>query len=452
MCDLPGRAQQQGDSILKKIAVIGGGYVGLVVAMGFTHVGHSVVVSERDSDRVRRLRTGDPVIHEPRLRELLQTSLASNLVRFTTDNSAAVTGVDAVFLALPTPGQADGSVDVSSIYAALGDIVADLSDTSIVVTKSTVPVGENARIAAFLKCRGSNASVVSNPEFLQEGEAVDHFLKPDRIVIGSSDDYANQRVVELYASIPGERVVVSDTATAEIIKYASNAFLATKIAFINDIAQLCDTVGGDVVVVAQAMGMDDRIGGKFLRSGPGFGGACLPKDTSALSHTSSSVGVRQMILEAVTEANFKHIAYVGTRVAGILGGLKNRTIGIFGVAFKAGTDDSRDSTAVTIIRQLTDGGATVKAFDPMATLPTDLLDRQVASWEEAVTDVDALVILTEWPEFAALDYSQVARLMRGSVIYDTRNVLEPTNIQSCGLTYVGMGRPPIDETRGVTTS
>lgn len=425
---------------MANITVIGGGYVGLVVAVGFAHHGHSVVVGERDSIRVERFRAGDPVIHEPRLPELLAEAIGDGSISFTTDNRAAVDGADAVFLALPTPAMADGTVNVSAIYAVLSEIYDLLNAPAVVVTKSTVPVGENARIASFLAEHGSTAAVVSNPEFLQEGSAVDHFLAPDRIVVGSSHPAANEFIMSLYEEMPGERVTLADTTTPEIIKYASNAFLATKIAFINEIARLCDATGGDVLQVAAAMGMDDRIGGKFLNSGPGYGGSCLPKDTAALSRIGELTGVPQTVVTAVIASNLDQISYVTQYLEQQLGDLAGSTIAVLGVAFKAGTGDSRDSPAVPIIRTLMTKGATVHAYDPLAKLPSDLEDAQVDTWRDAAQSSDAVILITGWPEFGSIDFSELSTLMRGNLVYDTRNVLDGQRVENAGLRYLGMGR------------
>lgn len=425
---------------MARVAVIGAGYVGIVVATSLAHIGHRVVVGERDSERIKLLESGDPVIHEPRLEELLKGALSSGTISFTPDNRVAVDRADVVFLALPTPSDAGGSADVSAIYGALEELASTLSPTSVVVTKSTVPVGENERIAAFLASKGCQASVVSNPEFLQEGSAVEHFLNPDRIVIGGEDPEAVRRVMDLYRTLPGLRLSLTDTATAELVKYASNAFLAMKIAFINEIADLCTAAGADVLKVAEGMGMDDRIGLKFLRPGPGYGGSCFPKDTQALVHIGNTYGADQSIVRAVVASNEGHKEHVVRRVAAELGGLAGKRLGLLGVAFKAGTDDIRESPALSIAGALAAGGARVSMYDPQAAVPEEMNVSQSASWEEAVAEADAVLILTEWPQFSAISPAELADLMAGTLLFDTRNILDPEAVVAAGLQYLGMGR------------
>ncbi len=421
------------------IAVIGGGYVGLVTAAGLASIGHEVRVGERDPDRVGALRAGNIPIFEPGLERLVTKGIEADSLSFTSDNKEAADGAGFVFLTLPTPSLSDGSADTSFIESVIDELSGRLEPDTIVVLKSTVPVGSTRRFQARLAEGQPGVPVVSNPEFLREGNAVDDFLQPDRVVVGADDPAAAKAVAELYEAL-GAPVMVMDPVSAEMVKYGSNAYLAARITFANTLANVCEAVDADVTAVLGAVGMDKRIGPHFLRPGPGFGGSCFPKDTQALLALSGEAGYEFRLLEAVIAADQEQRSRIVDKVRQAVGGdLGGTTIGLWGLAFKAGTDDVRASPAVDIADALIADGARIQAFDPEGHLDRDGLV-QVGSPIEAASAADAVVVATEWPEFAVVPLDEVSAVMRGAVLIDARNLLDPERVVAAGLRYEGVGR------------
>ncbi len=420
-----------------KVAIIGAGYVGLVTGAGLASLGHSVCIGERDPARVEMLRAGRSPIFEDGLEDLLLRGLDSGHLAFTADNAEAVAGARFVFLALPTPSDPHGAADLSfleDVLAGLGNAL----DGKLVVTKSTVPVGTNRRFQQWFDSEGIDAVAISNPEFLQEGVAVSTFMQPDRIVIGGRDASAVDEVAHLFAPLGDVPIVRTDTTSAEMIKYAANAYLATRITMANAFANLSEEVGADVAAVTEGIGLDHRIGPHFLRPGPGFGGSCFPKDTRALLSTAREVGYGFPLLESVLSTNAYQATRVVDRVAREIGRLVGRRVAVWGVAFKAGTDDVRESPAVRMIDEFVQRGADVVVFDPVAPVPAGV--EAAGSALEAVKGADALVVATEWPEFTTVDLSEVAAAMSGDLVLDARNLLDPAAATTAGLRYRGIGR------------
>jgi UDPglucose 6-dehydrogenase len=429
-----------------RVAVIGAGYVGLTTAACFSHLGHDVICADIDAERVARLQKGEVPILEAGLTDLLSTGLASRRLRFVVGSANAAREGEIVFMCVQTPQGADGSADLSYLESAARDIAPVLRPGAVVVNKSTVPVGSTRFVQRVLSEAGvvpGNVTVASNPEFLREGQAVRDFLNPDRIVIGCEDPESAVRVSELYKSIHAP-VLVTDPASAEMIKYASNAFLATKVSFINAIANLCEAVDADVREVAIGMGYDTRIGFQFLHPGPGYGGSCFPKDVAALLHGSQSAGYDFELLSGVVEVNRAQQERMLQKVRDAVGGsLVGKVIGVWGLTFKADTDDLRDSPAVAICRRLVDEQATVQACDPAAGETARRLLPDVdlrADAYDAAAGADAVVLLTEWDEFRWLDFERVAAGMRQAAIVDARNLLDPAAMRRRGFRYTGVGR------------
>ena len=421
------------------VAVIGAGYVGLATAVGLATLGHSVKVGERSQQRVDALRKGESPIYEPELTQLLQAAVDDGRLTVSSSNVEAVRGADVVFLAVPTPQGEDGAADTSIVYAVLDEIVGALAPEAILVLKSTVPVGTVARIQGVLRDHGSDAVAISNPEFLREGSAISDFLHPDRIVIGTTDQRAAETMIELYRGLQAP-LVVTDPVSSEMVKYSANAFLATRITFANAIANLCESVGADVKDVLLGMGYDNRIGFHFFNPGPGFGGSCFPKDTNALVAVAEDAGYDFALLKSVIRINdIQRDRVVGhvRRDAG--GSLAGKTIALWGLAFKAGTDDTRSSPAIAIAERLLEEGCLIRAHDPQARIVMDGLE-QVDTPIAAVRDADVLLIATEWSEYRTVDLHEVARAMRGSAIVDGRNLLDPVAVRRLGLRYQGIGR------------
>jgi len=431
---------------MAQIAIIGGaGYVGLTYAVAFTELGHEVVALDIDPTKVSTLLAGRSPIYAPGLDELLQRGLASGCLRFTTEYADAVPGADFAFLCVGTPTAADGGADMTYVRAAARSVAEHATGHVIVVNKSTVPVGSATLVAHILAehaAPGATFAVVSNPEFVAEGVAIQDIFNPDRIVVGSDDPVAGLRVAALYAALNAP-VVVTDPASAEMIKYASNAFLATKISFINEVAAICERLGADVTEVARGVGLDGRIGQRFLRAGAGFGGSCFPKDVRALGTMARHAGVEPRVLDAVLAVNASARDQVVAKVIELLGGVRGKTIAILGLAFKPDTDDVRDAPALDIIRRLVAAGARVKATDPVAMphvarlLPEAEL---AADAYAAAADADAIVLVTEWAGYRGLDLARLAAAMRGRLVVDGRNALSPTAVAAAGLIYVGVGR------------
>ncbi|MHB9146742.1 MAG: UDP-glucose dehydrogenase family protein [Symbiobacteriia bacterium] len=435
-----------------RVAIIGTGYVGLVTGACFAEVGHEVICMDTADEKIDSLKAGTILIYEDGLQAMVARNSGAGRLRFTTSLAAAVAEADVLFLAVGTPQGEDGSADLSMILGAAEQIGAVMDHELIVVQKSTCPVGTTRgierRVRKALSARGLKIhfSVVSNPEFLREGSAVRDFMEPDRVVIGADDADTGKRVASLYAKIaPVGRVLMMDPASAELTKYAANAFLATKISFINEIANLCEAVGADVEDVRRGIGTDSRIGPAFLAAGIGYGGSCFPKDVKALVRTGQDYGCRLQILESAEQVNPQQRARQVEKILGRFGGsLAGKRIAIWGLAFKPGTDDMREAPAVPVSQSLLDFGADVVAYDPAAieTGRAALNERVVLapSALECVAGADAVVLMTEWPQFKALDLDVMAARMRQPVLFDFRNGFDPDRAAAAGFEYYGVGR------------
>ena len=418
------------------MAVIGTGYVGLTTGASLAHFGHEVVCADVSAARVEALTAGHIPFYEPGLAELVQQCVQSGRLSFTTSNTQAVEHAEFVFLCLPTPQGADGAADLSFVQHAAASIAPALRPDTVVVNKSTVPVGAAQMVSTIID--RADIHVVSNPEFLREGTAVADCLQPDRVVIGSTDLPAAERLAALYRT-NGAPVLITDPASAETVKYAANAFLAAKLSFINSVATLCEAFGADVTDVVRGMSLDHRIGTHFMSPGPGWGGSCLPKDTAALVHMAEEAGYDFELLRSVIAANESHRERLIDKIERAAGGtLVDRCVAVWGLAFKAGTDDVRESPAVAVVRSLLARGAAVRAFDPQATVALPGLT-QVDSALTATEQADVLVVLTEWPEFAEVPLAEVAARLHGSSVVDARNLLSRSAAAAAGLHVVGIG-------------
>ena len=430
------------------IAVIGTGYVGLVTGACFAEFGVDVTCVDIDFTKIARLIAGEMPIYEPGLEQLVTKNVQSGRLRFTTDLKQAVEQALVVFLAVGTPPKDDGSPDLSFVEAAARSVAEHMNGYKVIVTKSTVPIGTGEYLRKLIRQHLKSSlsfGIVSNPEFLREGAAINDFMRPDRVVVGSSDDEAIAIMRDLYRPLYLIEVpfVVTSLEAAELTKYAANAFLATKISFINEIANLCESIGCDVHDVARAIGMDRRIGNKFLHPGPGFGGSCFPKDTQALASVARQFGRDSMIVDAVIEVNRRQRQAMIPKVEKLLGELNGKTVAILGLAFKPETDDMREAPAIDIISGLLERGATVRAYDPVAMTEAAKVLPEVSFARdeyEAVTDADALVFVTEWNQFRALDMGRVRDLMKSPRIADLRNIYDPADMRALGFEYVGVGR------------
>tara|TARA_R110002124_G_scaffold92424_2_gene234696 strand:+ start:8908 stop:10212 length:1305 start_codon:yes stop_codon:yes gene_type:complete len=433
-----------------KIAVIGTGYVGLVSGVCFSDFGHHVVCVDKMSSKIEMLERGEVPIYEPGLDAVLARNVAAGRLRFTTDLHAAVDGAEAVFIAVGTPTRrGDGHADLTYVMAAAEDIAHALTGYAVVVTKSTVPVGTNRQVEAVIRKANPQAEfdVASNPEFLREGAAIDDFMKPDRVVVGVESERAKEVMGDIYRPLYLREfpIVFTGLESAEMIKYAANAFLATKISFINEIAALCERVGADVKSVAKGMGLDGRIGNKFLHAGPGYGGSCFPKDTSALARIGQEHGVPQQITETVIAVNDATKRRMIEKVLELCGGSVNgKAIAVLGVTFKPETDDMREAPSLTVIPALVGGGAKVRVVDPHGRKEGEALLPGV-DWIEdpydAANGADCLVILTEWNEFRALDLQRVARTMATARMADLRNIYDKGDVLDAGfVAHTGVGR------------
>jgi UDPglucose 6-dehydrogenase len=437
------------------ICVVGVGYVGLVTAACFSEFGIDVTCVDIDAGKIGQLQAGHVPIYEPGLEELVRKNLREGRLRFTTDLTEGVEHALVVFLAVGTPPQGDGSADLSFVEAVAREVAETLNGYKVIVTKSTVPVGTGERVAEIIRAHRKTPvafDVVSNPEFLREGSAIEDFMRPNRVVIGASSEQAVAIMKDLYRPLYliETPFLITDVETAELVKYASNAFLATKISFINEIAQLCEKVGVDVNVVAKGMGLDSRIGSKFLHAGAGFGGSCFPKDSLALVQMGAAHGVGMELLESVIRVNRGQRVRLLEKIARLAGGLRGKTIGVLGLAFKPNTDDLREAPAVELIDSLLAEGATVRAFDPAATEQAAKLYPTVEMCKDAYAiaeGADAVVLMTEWNQFRNLDLGRIRDALRQPVFIDGRNVYEPARMEALGFTYEGIGRLPKQKAR-----
>ncbi len=435
------------------ITVIGTGYVGLVSGTCFASLGHHVTCVDTNPQKIADLQNGKIPIYEPGLDKLVAENVLAKRLHFTTDLKSSVPHSQAIFIAVGTPTAPDGvSADLTAVYAVAKQLAPLLDDYKVIVTKSTVPVTTSATIEKTIRDTNANAQfdICSNPEFLREGAAIDDFLQPDRIVCGIRTDRAKAVMHQLYLPLINRNVAMVWTTpeSAELIKYAANAFLATKITFINELANLCEQIGADVDTVALGMGLDSRIGPKFLQAGPGYGGSCFPKDTRAMAHTGREYDTILTIVETVIETNDQRKQSMTDRIVAACGGsVSGKTIAILGLAFKAHTDDMRDSVTLDIIPALMTLGAMVKAYDPAAIEAAKLLLPDGVVYGDNPThiirDSDALVIATEWPEFRMLDLMQAAKTMRSPILVDLRNVLDGKNAMQAGFDYHPIGRRPL---------
>ncbi|HEY7469047.1 MAG TPA: UDP-glucose/GDP-mannose dehydrogenase family protein [Acidimicrobiia bacterium] len=421
-----------------EVAIIGAGYVGLVTAAGLAGLGHKVRLGEANAERVELLENGGVPIFEEGLPDLLSKAAAAGSLSFHRSNKEAVQGAGLVFLALPTPEADDGRADLRFVHAVIDELANEIDEGTIFVVKSTVPPGTVAALRKRLADLGSPGRIVSHPEFLREGKAVEDFLQPDRIVVGAWDEADATAVVDLYRDLDTD-IVITDPTSAEMIKYASNAYLAARLTFVNTLANVAEAVGADILDVVRGLGLDHRIGPHFLQPGPGYGGSCFPKDTSALIAVAEDAGYDFELLRAVIDADEDQRRRVADKVRQAAGGgLRGRKVAMWGVAFKAGTDDVRESPAVRIAGLLQADGADVVAYDPEAS--TDLVT-MASDPIEAARDADVLLIATEWPVFTAIDMSSVREVMRGHRVVDARNLLDPKTVRAAGLDYWGLGRP-----------
>jgi UDPglucose 6-dehydrogenase len=431
-----------------RIAMIGTGYVGLVSGACFADFGHQVSCVDKDAGKIDGLNAGVMPIWEPGLEALVKANAERGRLTFTTDVAGCVKEAEAVFIAVGTPARrGDGHADLTYVFEAVRELAKLVTPGTVVVTKSTVPVGTGDRIAEILAEEGAEAiSVASNPEFLREGAAIRDFKIPDRIVVGAEDEKAREVLREIYRPLFLNQAPILFTGrrTAELTKYAANAFLATKISFINEIANLCEAVDADVQDVARGIGLDNRIGPKFLHAGPGYGGSCFPKDTLALLQTAEAAGVEQQIVATVVKVNDERKEAMAARVERSLGGsVAGKRIGILGLAFKPNTDDMREAPSIPLVAGLVAGGAEVVGFDPVAQHQAEGVLKGITYAPDAYAaadSADAVVIVTEWDEFRALDLDTLAARMRGKVLVDLRNVWDPHEAERAGLTYVGIGR------------
>ena len=431
-----------------KICVIGTGYVGLVGAAIFSDWGNEVIGVDIDIDKIERIKKGEMPIYEPGLSEIVLKNISENRLSFTTSISEGVRNSDVVFICVGTPQSETGDADLSAVWKVAADIGKNLNDYKVIVTKSTVPVGTNEKIKKLIKenlIENVDFDIVSNPEFLREGYSVEDMKNPDRTVIGSDSEKALSIMRSLYDHL-GKPILECDLRSAEMIKYASNAFLASKISFINEMAQICERSGADVSVVSKGMGLDNRIGPRFLNAGIGYGGSCFPKDVAALYKTSTDQAYDFKLLRGVMEVNEIQKNYFVSKVVRYFGkNLSERTMGVLGLAFKENTDDIRDSVAIEIVKQLRGLGAYIKVFDPQAMFNAKKVLGETSikyclDKYEAIENSDALVILTEWKEFANLDLQKVKSMLKNPVIFDGRNLLNREKVESSGFVYFAVGK------------
>jgi UDPglucose 6-dehydrogenase len=433
-----------------RVTMIGTGYVGLVSGACFADFGHDVTCVDKDAGKIARLKDGHMPIFEPGLEDLVEQNVREERLRFTTDAAEAIKDADAVFIAVGTPSRrGDGHADLSYVFAAAEEIADLMQGYTVVVTKSTVPVGTGDEVEARIRARRPDAqfSVVSNPEFLREGAAINDFKRPDRVVVGGAEDPRARRCMEeLYRPLflNETPIVFTERRTSELIKYAANAFLAMKITFINEMADLSEAVGANVQEVARGIGLDNRIGGKFLNAGPGYGGSCFPKDTLALVRTAQEAGAPTHLIEATVQVNDARKKKMARKIIDAAGGdLSGKTIAVLGLTFKPNTDDMRDAPALDIVPALQAAGAKVRAFDPegMAEARQMLRDVEFAKGPyDCIAGADAVAILTEWDQFRAMDWERVKAALKTPLVVDLRNIYRPEEMRSRGFTYVSIGR------------
>jgi len=434
-----------------KIAMVGSGYVGLVSGACFADFGHDVVCIDKDQSKIDRLHQGIMPIYEPGLDALVESNVKAGRLSFTTDLAEAIAGAAAIFIAVGTPSRrGDGHADLTFVYEVAREVGESLAHEAVIVTKSTVPVGTGDEVERIIGETGTKHrfAVVSNPEFLREGAAIGDFKRPDRIVIGAEDDFGREVMREVYRPLflNESPILFTSRRSSELIKYAANAFLATKITFINEMADLCEKVGANVQDVSRGIGMDNRIGAKFLHAGPGYGGSCFPKDTLALLKTAEDYDSPTRIVEAVVTVNESRKRAMGRKVIDALGGAdeaRGRKVALLGLTFKPNTDDMRDSPAIAVSQTLNDAGVTVAAYDPEGMEQARPLMPEVTMCEDpyaAIAGADAIVIVTEWDVFRALDLKRVKELAAAPVLVDLRNIYSPYDVRAAGFTYVSIGR------------
>ncbi|MFB2562129.1 UDP-glucose dehydrogenase family protein [Rhizobium sp. IMFF44] len=436
-----------------RITMIGSGYVGLVSGVCFADFGHDVICVDKDTSKIEALRRGEIPIFEPGLEQLVGDNVRAGRLSFTTEVEASVAASDVVFIAVGTPSRrGDGHADLSYVYAAAREIAEHVNDFTVIVTKSTVPVGTGDEVERIVRETNPDAdvAVVSNPEFLREGAAIEDFKRPDRIVIGLNDERARGVMTEVYRPLYLNQAPLLFTSrrTSELIKYAANAFLAMKITFINEMADLCEKVGANVQEVSRGIGLDGRIGSKFLHAGPGYGGSCFPKDTLALAKTAQDYDSPVRLIETTVSINDNRKRAMGRKVIAAMGGdIRGKAIAVLGLTFKPNTDDMRDSPAISIIQTLEDAGATVTGYDPEGMENARLVIDNIAYAEDAygaARDADALVIVTEWNQFRALDFARLKSLMKAPVLVDLRNIYRHDEVTKHGFAYTSVGRPSSD--------
>lgn len=434
-----------------KIAVIGTGYVGLVTGTCFAETGNEVLCVDVDQEKLKKLQSGVITIYEPGLEVIFSRNIKEKRLFFTDSLKDAVDFAEMIFLALPTPPMEDGSADLKYVLNVASEIADYMKEYKVIVNKSTVPVGTADKVTEIIKNKTNVPfDVASNPEFLREGSAVEDFMKPERVVVGTSSEKVKEMMNLLYAPYlrSGNPLIFMDVRSSELTKYASNAFLATKISFMNEMAQLCEIVGGNIDLIRKGMGSDSRIGNRFLFPGVGYGGSCFPKDVKALIHTSHEHGYKFKILEAVEEVNTIQKSHIVKKIKNYFGSLTEKTIALWGLAFKPNTDDIREAPSLVIIKELLSLGAKIVAFDPVAIesyqkyypqLPIQYAENQY----KAIENADALVIVTEWNEFRTPDYGKIKSLLKNSIIFDGRNILDEQIIKKYGFHYESIGKPII---------
>lgn len=431
---------------MRKICVVGVGYVGLATGTCFADLGNRVVCLDIVKEKIENLKQGELPIYEPGLQEMVERNVTSGRLSFTSDYTEAVPDAEFIFIAVGTPSGVDGEADLKYVRGAVEQVAQHMNKFAVIVNKSTVPVGTGDWVADILEEQGKQRkvdfAVVSNPEFLREGSAMFDFMNPDRVVLGSENDRAAQDVAQLYLPLRST-IMITDLRTAEMIKYASNAFLAMKISFINEISAICEKLGADVKEVAAGMGMDKRIGRSFLDAGIGFGGSCFPKDVKALTYMAEVNGLHPQLLRAVMDINRYQRQQIIVKLKEILGDLHGKSIGLLGLAFKPNTDDIREAASLDIVDSLQQEGAVIRAYDPVAMENAKRLIQSIEYCQDAyqvAKDSDALILVTEWNEFKQLDFKRVGGLMKQRVLIDGRNIYDPVKLRDYGFEYRGVGR------------